>query len=218
MKLKHWVHGLVAATIGGTVNAIVLIVADPITFNLSAGLNKLLSVALVSGVFNACLYLKQSPLPPEDENMTIATKSPSITDTLMIFAICGSLLLSSCASVRMGTQTSLPYLRPSVSLVCGAVLNISINDPADRKEKAKWICGVAKGIRTLSTGIVPSVDEVRALIELWTPDKNHWSELSVSITAVYASIYPQIKDDPKLALQVLEQIALGCEDASIPYL
>ena len=58
-----WLKGLLAAIIGGAANSVVLMIADPMTFNLQTGLNKLITVAIVSAIVSAAMYLKESPLP-----------------------------------------------------------------------------------------------------------------------------------------------------------
>lgn len=63
--MANWAKGLAAAFITGAANAVVLLVADPATFNLTDGLGKVGLVALVSGIVGAAAYLKQSPLPTE---------------------------------------------------------------------------------------------------------------------------------------------------------
>lgn len=63
MNWQVWAKGLISAVIGGAANSIVLAIADPMTFNLKDGLNKLITVAVVSAVVSAAMYLKQSPLP-----------------------------------------------------------------------------------------------------------------------------------------------------------
>ena len=62
-----WIKGLVAAIIGGAANAIVLVVVNPLEFNLADGLHNLLTVAATSAILAAAAYLKQSPLPGENK-------------------------------------------------------------------------------------------------------------------------------------------------------
>lgn len=61
-----WIHALIGAFIGGAANAVVNILVAPETFNFSAGREKLITAALLSGVVAAALYLKSAPLPPLD--------------------------------------------------------------------------------------------------------------------------------------------------------
>lgn len=64
MDWNKWIKGLVSAIIGGGANAITVAIVDPIAFNMQEGAGKLLTVALVSAIVAAAMYLKQSPLPP----------------------------------------------------------------------------------------------------------------------------------------------------------
>lgn len=59
---KNWVRGILSAGIGGAANALLTAVIDPMHFSVDgwkyAGGGALIAVAM---------YLKQSPLPPEDK-------------------------------------------------------------------------------------------------------------------------------------------------------
>jgi hypothetical protein len=63
---KGWLRGLVAAVINGFASGVVLIIADPLEFNLLEGRSKLLATSAVLGLLGAANYLKQSPVPPDD--------------------------------------------------------------------------------------------------------------------------------------------------------
>jgi hypothetical protein len=70
---KLWLHGLLAALIGGGASAVsggfANLVVDPKDFNLSGGLGHLFETMgvmfVVAAVMSVVAYLKQSPLPPE---------------------------------------------------------------------------------------------------------------------------------------------------------
>jgi hypothetical protein len=66
MKTRHWLHGLGAAVIGGGANAVTVIIIDPLKFNIQDGWKNLLAAVVVSSIVSCALYLKQSPLPPEE--------------------------------------------------------------------------------------------------------------------------------------------------------
>lgn len=74
---RSWLRGLIAAFIGGAANAITNVIVAPETFNFQNGKAKLATAALVSGLFMAAAYLKQSPIPPEDSE---PEKSTNATD------------------------------------------------------------------------------------------------------------------------------------------
>lgn len=63
MKIKTWFQGLMSAVIGGAANAITVMIVDPQAFNLDQGLKKVGTVALVSAIVAAAMYLKKSPIP-----------------------------------------------------------------------------------------------------------------------------------------------------------
>jgi len=63
MNTVVWVKGLIAAVIGGVVNSVTLMIADPLNFNLGEGINKLLTVAATSAIIAAAAYLAKSPIP-----------------------------------------------------------------------------------------------------------------------------------------------------------
>lgn len=84
MDWKNWLHGLVAAFIGGGASAVSAgfsaTLVDPKDFNLSSGLAHM-SVLMgttfaVSGVLSAMAYLKQSPLPPVVSPVPVPAKTP----------------------------------------------------------------------------------------------------------------------------------------------
>jgi hypothetical protein len=63
MNWKTWLHGLGSAFVGGGANVVATMAIDPEDFNISAGMHKVLTLWLASGLISAALYLKQSPLP-----------------------------------------------------------------------------------------------------------------------------------------------------------
>lgn len=67
MNWQTWIRGLASAMIGAAANSVTVVIVAPETFNLAEGLPKLGSVALVSAIVAAAMYLKQSPLPGCEE-------------------------------------------------------------------------------------------------------------------------------------------------------
>ena len=63
MKWQKWLKGLISAIIGGAANSVTVMVIEPTQFNLGEGIGKLGTVAVVSAIIAAALYLKKSPLP-----------------------------------------------------------------------------------------------------------------------------------------------------------
>jgi hypothetical protein len=107
----------------------------------------------------------------------------------------------------------LPYVRPAAALASSAVLAAAVSDK-DRVDKANIIFGVARGVRTLAGGQVPSAAEVREVINVWSPEKSHWARLADSLAGVYGALHGKLEGEPRLAVQVLEALARGVEDAA----
>lgn len=67
---KKWARGLLGAAINSAASAVTVVIVDPVDFSpLNGGLLKLLTVMGVSALFGAALYLKQHPLPEDDDVM-----------------------------------------------------------------------------------------------------------------------------------------------------
>lgn len=63
---RYWLKGLVAAIVNGSASGVVLIIADPMTFNLFEGKQKLLSTSALLGILAAANFLKTHPVPDWD--------------------------------------------------------------------------------------------------------------------------------------------------------
>lgn len=58
-----WIKGLVSAGISAAAGAVVVMIADPQTFNAQDGLKKVAIVAGLSALVGVANFLKTSPLP-----------------------------------------------------------------------------------------------------------------------------------------------------------
>lgn len=67
---RLWLRGLVATVINGFASGVVLIVADPNDFNLGDGAPKLLMTSSVFAILGLANYLKQHPLPDDDDTIS----------------------------------------------------------------------------------------------------------------------------------------------------
>ena len=71
MRWDKWLQGLIAAFVTGVSNGFTAIVVDPSAFNFSdaAGMKKVATMAIVSGLIGFFLFLKQHPTP--DPELTL---------------------------------------------------------------------------------------------------------------------------------------------------
>jgi hypothetical protein len=66
-------RGMIATIINGFASGIVLIVADPVAFNLDSGLRKLVMTSTVFALFGLGNYLKQHPLPDDEDVVSVTS-------------------------------------------------------------------------------------------------------------------------------------------------
>lgn len=66
----RWIYTILSAGINGSSVGIVVMIADPASFNLNEGLRRTITVAVVSGVVAIANVLQRSPLPTPDEEVT----------------------------------------------------------------------------------------------------------------------------------------------------
>ena len=63
-----WIKGLVSVAISAAAGGVAMVVVDPSTFNLHAGIGKLGEVCGVLALTHAAMYLARSPLPGVNMN------------------------------------------------------------------------------------------------------------------------------------------------------
>lgn len=61
-----WFKNIFAAIIGGAANSVVAMLVDPVAFNFN-DLRKLGTLAAGGAIISLAFYLKQSPVPPNEE-------------------------------------------------------------------------------------------------------------------------------------------------------
>jgi hypothetical protein len=79
-SVRLWVKGLVAAAVGGAANSIVNIGIAPETFNFQDGLGRLAAAAGASAILSMALYLKQSPVPSETDDLERLRNNGALTE------------------------------------------------------------------------------------------------------------------------------------------
>ena len=119
MNLKTWFKGLGVFVLSSLITALATMTLDPASFNFSrAGLAKVGAAALVIGVKAVLLYLKQSPLPGDQQ-----TRITDWTKVSGVLAFCviipASALLAGCVS--SWDRTTYASLAASKALIDCAV-------------------------------------------------------------------------------------------------
>lgn len=134
---------------------------------------------------------------------------------LSVLIVCASLTIGGCATVR--EYTTPENARTAAALLCANTLRLALT-PEDRVQTANYIYATAHAVRTLSGGNVPTPAEFEAAIRVFTPNASKWTELANNLAAIYGALYPRIKGNSKVALDYLEAVAAGCEDAALSFM
>jgi len=117
---KVWVRGLIATIVNGFASGVVLLVADPVAFNLGEGFHKLAATSAVFALLGLANYLKQHPLPDDDDIVTLR----SIVWPLLFVASIG---IGACATMspraqavqtHQGIQTLLAAVDDAERVLC----------------------------------------------------------------------------------------------------
>jgi hypothetical protein len=109
-------------------------------------------------------------------------------------------------------------VRVATALVCSSTLTFAVN-PSDQAQVANYIYSIANGVETLTTGKVPTPAELQATINMFSPGSgSKWVTLGTSIGSIYGGIYSQINGNGKLAIDYLNAIAAGCDDAAVAFI
>lgn len=220
---KVWLHGLIAAFIGGGASAGAAAGVDPDSFNLVdwEGFLNILKLFAVSGLFSVFAYLKKSPLP----EISKASCFLILILSVFFFSGCSSLdqLRSSNdtprAEIVFDVTPHLPTIKAATTVACGAYLKFGIEDDVERGELANQMYAAAKASRTLMNGETPTVKELENYILQWgfTDREAEYAEFAAAVAVIYEAYYPDVRGSPKQVIAVLSALAEGVELATKIY-
>lgn len=226
---KKWIHGLVATAITGLGNGLALGLANN-TLDMFKDTRSFWTAVLVTTVVSVAAYLKQSPLPyyefegcqpdPQVSKDGVSIK-PVFPSSCSCYFLSG---LSSCATTIDGkvdvpgtVANAKPYLRPAASAI-GVSLLIVTKENESKQERANWLFAVSTAIKAISSDTPPTAEELNnALMGITPSDQDDWIRVVASIVGLYSSFKSQFGPDTQAVLDALEQISLGLQDASRPY-
>lgn len=78
-QARVYLQGAFGAAINGAANSIVVMIADPATFNIYQGWKNLCTVTLVSAIVGFALYVKTHPLPdPEKDSNYLSARQDAL--------------------------------------------------------------------------------------------------------------------------------------------
>lgn len=141
-------------------------------------------------------------------------KKHIIPSTLIALCLC----LQGCAGIDIKQYETPANARIGTALICTNVINFAVA-PADRADIARDLYAAASVFNQFSAGHVPTPAELQAAIQLVTPNHaDEWITLTTNICGIWSAIYPSIQGNGALAMQYLQAIAAGCQDAASSFL
>lgn len=135
------------------------------------------------------------------------------------FSSCSIISFKNPDTGKWDTEKIVSYTGPASYFATKVILSYSVDD-ADKAEKAKIITDISGAIRALTADKVPTVDEFEGIIKLVAPNKTHWVQFATELAIVYEKVYESvdIKENGKLVIEAVNEIASGCERAAKPFL
>ena len=230
---RKWLLGLQAAVYTGLINTASLVFADQ-AFSIFDDYTSLWKAVATGTIVSLLAYLKQSPLPyytfEGGDTKAPVDQSPKQPSALLIpsfavmlgFSMLGLTACSTTPSTQITAKARilLPVVRPASSLALSQYLGSQISQTR-RVEIAKQAYVMAVALRTISKGqvlipgaIEPSLRSVIAGPSSTQAQRDVQDQLILLVTSVYAAYYPQFAHNGELALQAIEQMALGLDDAA----
>lgn len=144
---RLWLRGIIATIINGFASGVILVVADPVKFNLQEGASALFWTSAVFALMGLANYLKQHPLPDDDQTINPSRIAPLVLLALLL----GSVGLTGCASANLkGTLTSPAAVATSVD---------------DAGAKARAVADHALGILDAAGALLDQVIPVEKKVE-----------------------------------------------------
>lgn len=126
------------------------------------------------------------------------------------------LLICIVAILQFGCETMSPQWRATgtllvekaAALAVSTVLNSAVS-PADRQVKQDFLHSAATGLRSTENTSITS-DDIAKVINIWTPEKNHWKQLAADAAVLFATEQSKGTSQDK----IIEMLAQGLQKAA----
>ena len=228
MKIKHWLKGLLSAVIGGVANSFCAMQIAPETFNLDAQLNNVIKMLIFSGVTHAAFYLKQSPLPGDEES-----SGPSLK--LIFFPLMAilSLGVTSCVTTNQDGQvveadTAELKAKAAAEWVANAsgllqagvatavqigVYSANQDDPVEAASTKAVLHAVSSNLSALLESGATDPASVALALKIKEP---YFAPIFIGVANLYSSQYARLQKNgyADFAIELLKALSKGVADGS----
>jgi hypothetical protein len=120
--------------------------------------------------------------------------------------------------VKTTAENAKPFIRPSAAAIgIGAIM--VTKEGESKTERAEWLNSIATRIGMFTLETTPSASDLRAALLKVTPSvSDDLVQVVQSIAVLYSGIRVRVGDDTEAILGLLNEIALGLQDAAAPYI
>jgi hypothetical protein len=134
------------------------------------------------------------------------------------FSSCSVFSIRDPTTGKVDASKVIRYIEPASYFACKTILDKAVDDE-DRGKTALVVFEVAKTIRLLSGGAVPSQQELEDSIMAVAPKQIHWAQFATELGMIYSRFYESFskQEKPAVILEALGELAEGCERAAKPY-
>jgi hypothetical protein len=141
---------------------------------------------------------------------------------LSLMLITSLIISAGCSTVKPTIQSAVDnqIIKTGTKYASSFALKF-VKDEVKRAEVALWCYNISASIKSLTTGSIPSIEEMEGIIKLWkdkAPDLDAYAEIASVISDIYKTYYDKIKGNPKLAVDVISQIADGLQESASKYI
>lgn len=122
-------------------------------------------------------------------------------------------LLTGCATTpetQAKYKATGAFLAEKAAAIAGRVLLNSAVSYFDKDRKEDFLHSAATGLRTEMLSIL-NADDVRRVVDIWTPDKPHWGELAGEL----AEAYQKARQQGAPRDVAVEAVASGVQSAAM---
>lgn len=233
-SLEAWSYGLVRAAITGTSSTVVLMIGDPLHFNLHEW-HELIKVAIVSGGFSAFCYLQKSPLPDFDNPMfkiqqTEVQKPLAPLQKLplpcFIVGLLSMLLMTGCVttdsniSPEQVAENSAKWVDDKSALIEDATAAITraaifsfAKDSSERSHVTDIVHTISANLNAAVAGGTVDPDQIRNVLKIEEPYIGGFISAFSSLFESYLDLFNK-NGYGHMSLSIVKALSAGAEEGT----
>lgn len=119
------------------------------------------------------------------------------------------------SNVAASVENALPYIKAGATVACAVAIQQVA--PTNRVEIIHQINAVSVAVAALSSGNVPTPDQLSTVLKQFSVNDSQWTILASALQDIYNQNFNKLNGNVKVAVDVLNAIASGCQQATQNY-